>query len=140
VKVAFETLYRRVMAGHVESASALPPGKHPEFLEAILLAEDSEKAKIDRLAMNELLIAVARDETLHAFSIQLRYLRGRTSRHYFAALLGSDSLASPLDAAILSNLLMGIDHSCIGLGAAARLDVLHRGLQEIEKLLAIAAD
>jgi hypothetical protein len=90
--------------------------------------------------MNELLIAVARDETLHAFSIQLRYLRGRTSRHYFAALLGSDSLASPLDAAILSNLLMGIDHSCIGLGAAARLDVLHRGLQEIEKLLAIAAD
>jgi hypothetical protein len=94
---------------------------------------------MDRLAMNELLIAVARDEMLHAFSIQLRYLRGRTSRHYFAALLGSDLLASPLDAAILSNLLMGIDHRCIGLDAATRLKVLHRGLQEIANLLTPAA-
>jgi hypothetical protein len=34
---------------------------------------------------------------------------------------------------------MGIDHGCIGLEAAARLEVLHRGLQEIETLLTAAA-
>jgi DNA-binding transcriptional regulator YbjK len=135
VKIAFETIYSRVMVSTVEGVSASPRGKHAEYLEAILAAENTHEARMYRLAMSELLVAVARDETLNAFAIQIRYLRGRTSKRRLAALLGQDVPVSSLDAALLSDMMMGIECDSIGLDEDAKRNILRRGLQQIENLL-----
>ncbi|MET0364819.1 MAG: TetR/AcrR family transcriptional regulator [Sphingobium sp.] len=101
IRGTFEMLYARVVANtdfSPVSAGSLPPS-HP--------AETPPNTAPLILAMEELIVAVARDPAYASFAPQLRYLRGRSSGRILQAAVGNDHTVSPLDAALYSSLLSG---------------------------------
>jgi hypothetical protein len=83
-------------------------------------------------AMEELILAVARDPGLRDFGPQLRYLRGRSSSLQLALQLGPEASISPLDAAIYSSMISGQRRALIGLPEAE----IHAGLDAADALVA----
>lgn len=130
MEIAFERIYRRGMGRGLE-----PVSDYAVYRDMVLEEEDASDTMMSRLAMNELLVAVARDETLQGFAAQLRYLRGRTSRHFLTALFGAPDAHSPLEAALFSNVTFGMGRSHSVLDRDARRAALHRDSGEIEALL-----
>lgn len=137
LRVAFETIYRLVVPVSVEEGLVVPPGDSTQVIE--------EMARVQlaggyRLAIDELLIAVARDPGLRPFAAQLRYLRGRTSVAYLRALVGGARDVSPLDAALLSDFSMGQGRACVGLDPEAAHAYIRQGLGELLAVLEKGAD
>jgi len=110
VRAAFEMVYRQA-AG----SSAMDPSP-------IVIADDALAERLayfqrdtsSLLALDELILAVARDPQLASFIPQLRYLRGRTSATLMPAIAGGGRRGSPLDHALLSATISGLRQACIG--------------------------
>lgn len=126
-QVAFETIYRNI-TDHVRET--LKPRLDRD--EAILAWKDFSSQPSTLVAIEELILAVARDPALAGFGPQLRYLRGRTSGLQLAALLGGNAQVSPLDMAIYSSLVGGQRRAMIGRPPAE----IHASLDETERLIA----
>ena len=99
IEAAFEGLY----SANVERMQAGPGAG------AIHGAQDVVSGIIQLLrtgtsarGSNELFVAVARDASLRQFGLQLRYLRGRTSRSTLQGLLGPDRAVGIVEAALFS--------------------------------------
>lgn len=103
---AFDALYRRAAAKTAGELADLP-AMQPKVL-VHELAETVVRKFAGSLGLDELLLACARNPALRPFGGHLRYLRGRTSRHYLAALLGPARPIHHIDAAILSSFLVGV--------------------------------
>ncbi|WP_241127741.1 TetR/AcrR family transcriptional regulator [Novosphingobium terrae] len=106
-RLAFDTIYSRLV---------MPLEAH----EADLSRGQIHVSR--RLAMEELMLAVARESTSQSFASQLRYLRGRTSGRILQDMLGMEVTVSPLDAAIFSDLLSGMQRAGIDLSQPGDLD------------------
>lgn len=137
IQLAFEMVYRRAMVRNDEPAPVAIRSRkdYEDFRQRTIGREDSPEMLLSRLALHELLVAVARDNTLKGFAAQLRYLRGRTSRNYLAMLLGPEEAGSPFEAALLSNISFGRSRACIGLTPAERLAARARDLDQVDRLL-----
>lgn len=113
LRAAFEMIYRRVSASYPGGAAAAGTGE-----EGIQLLERMSKENFTSaglLALDELLIAAARDPALKPLSAPLRYLRGQTSGGVLAAMIGGGQRTSPLDAALFSSLSTGQRRACLGM-------------------------
>ncbi|MEO7470291.1 MAG: TetR/AcrR family transcriptional regulator [Sphingobium limneticum] len=133
IQAAFEVIYHRVMDRNLTAHS--DEDGYAQYRERSLAAVDSPQRAMGRQALNELLVAVARDDTLKGFAAELRYLRGRTARRFLEALLGRDDAGSPLEAALVSNLLFGIGHCYMGLDEAGKRRATERDLGLLETLI-----
>lgn len=134
MRIAFETVYRRVMKPNIEP----DPAARQEQGDYGQAAQDGEAARdlaMSRIAMNELILAVARDESLQGYAAQLRYLRGQTSRNVLAKLFGGEDAGSPLEAALMSNISFGRSRAYIGLTEAERNEARARDLAQVDALL-----
>ncbi|HEX7873728.1 MAG TPA: TetR/AcrR family transcriptional regulator [Sphingobium sp.] len=120
IRGTFEMLYTRVVANtdfSPVSAGGLPPS-HP--------METQPNTAPLILAMEELIVAVARDPAYSAFAPQLRFLRGRSSGRILQAALGSEHAVSPLDAALYSAFLSGQGRANSGMNEAAFSAMIRR--------------
>jgi len=137
VQGAFEMVYRRVMVRNDEPKPATIRSRkdYEDFRQRAIGREDSPEIALNRVALHELLVAVARDSTLQGFAKQLRYLRGRSSRNYLWVLLGSEEAGSPLEAALLSNISFGRGRGYIGLTQSERRAARARDLDQVDRLL-----
>lgn len=131
VHAAFDTIYHRLAS----------PGSEPHHEPAdpgiaqILPALTGEQMNLsDRLAIEELMLAVAREEDFRPFAPQLRYLRGRTSGRVLQMMAGDDVTISPLDAAVFSDLVSGMQRAGINLSAQ---DKANSGRDHLARLLAL---
>lgn len=132
VRAAFEAIYQRAAGPYLE----LPlPDQSARSIEQIMPQLTGEQMHApDRLAFEELMLAVARTPDLQSFAPQLRYLRGRTSGRILQR-MASDAIAiSPLDAALFSDLLSGMQRSVIHLSPQDRAG---SGRQHIERLICL---
>lgn len=102
VRAAFDAIYRRVT-----QPQAVKEPDTAGWAEPLVAWLDFPSQPRRLAAMEELMLAVARDPDLRDFGPQLRYLRGRSSRVQLATLLGADAPISPLDAALYSSLVSG---------------------------------
>lgn len=109
VRAAFETIYRAIV-----ERSSIQPEELPGRDEVVGRWRRSAIQSSNYAALEELMLAVARDADLREFGPQMRYLRGRTSGIHLAALLGPEVSISPLDAAIYSSLMSGQQRALIG--------------------------
>ncbi|MFT3964768.1 MAG: TetR family transcriptional regulator [Sphingobium sp.] len=96
VRSTFEMLYSRITRR--PSRGSIDPSQR---------ASDLQDARPLLYAMEELVVAVARDPAYAPFIPQLRYLRGRSSGPILQSMLGTDREVSPLDAALYSSFLAG---------------------------------
>jgi AcrR family transcriptional regulator len=104
LRATFETIYARASPPSPGERAALPEGDRPGLIRELVWLGRSLPSK---LATDELILAAARDGSLTPFAVQLRYLRGATTRHYLQAMLGRDRAISSLDAALLSGFTQG---------------------------------
>jgi AcrR family transcriptional regulator len=109
VRAAFEMVYREATAAAIISPARLDL-TDDQIVEALIGFQGGAGSL---LALDELLLAVARDPSLSGFIPQLRYMRGRTSAALLPALANSQT-GSPLDHALLSAIFSGLRQSCIG--------------------------
>jgi AcrR family transcriptional regulator len=137
VQGAFEMVYRRVMVRDDEPKPATIRSRkdYEDFRQRSLGREDSPEIALNRVALHELLVAVARDNTLKGFAKQLRYLRGRSSRNYLSMLLGPEEAGSPLEAALLSDISFGRGRGYIGLTPFERRAARAGDLDQVDRLL-----
>lgn len=133
--LAYETVYWRAMGQDVAPVSGISGKDYEDLREATLGAEETPEMALSRLAMNELILAVARDSTLKGLAPTLRYLRGRKSRNYLAVILGSTEDVSPLEAAMLSDVAFARSRGYFGMTAADRMAARERDLDEIDAFL-----
>ncbi len=108
-RAAFEAIYRRVVP--TEHGVPTPIIDPQGTIDA--MAEYPVRSVQER-AIEELLVAAAREADLKPFVPQLRYLRGRTSGLLLQALLGEDRPISPLDAALFSGFIASLRRTCLG--------------------------
>lgn len=130
VRIAFEMIYRRTVALGSQPSDEGDAGLALEATPATL---NSPRAMLS--AMDELLLAVARDPSLRSFVPQMRYWRGRTSGKMLQAMLGPDRLPSRLDAALFSGLASGMRKWCLGLDPAATDTHGQHVLDQLDRLL-----
>jgi AcrR family transcriptional regulator len=135
LQVAFETIYQRVMRMHIGDAAPRTGTAYADYRREIFAFEDSPDVIASRLALNELLVAVARDETFKDVAAQLRYLRGRASRSFLVALLGEGTPDSALEAALCSDIIFGMRRGQIGQDAIAARTTREQDLTQLESLL-----
>lgn len=131
VRAAFEMVYRRISGN---DGTDLPPLRlsDEQIIERIS-GYQGDPASL--LALNELLLAAARDPSLSTFVPQLRYLRGRTSRTMLSAIAGRHELGSPLDHALLSAFVSGQRQACIGLSPEDTRTLVERSLATLFRSL-----
>lgn len=99
LQAAFEVIYRRIVPQTPgDPATVAISGRE----EAFVRLDVGFPARQNLLGAEELTVAAARDPAFAAFSVQLRYLRGRSSGRFLQALLGPDRPIAPIDAAIFS--------------------------------------
>lgn len=133
VKGAFEAIYQRAASPYHEAAETTMTDGSAEQVEQLMPKLTGEYISIsNRLAFEELTLAVARDPNFQPFAPQLRYLRGRTSGQVLHKTLGAKTAISPDDAALFSNLLSGMQRAGISLSPAQRAQ---SGRAHIERLL-----
>lgn len=132
VRAAFDVIYQRLAAPHQEPlASARPQSDLARKLPALT----GEKMRLsNRLAIEELMLAVARDPALQAFAPRLRYLRGHTSGQVMRMMAGPEISVSHLDAALFSDLLSGMQRAGIDFSPQAKAST---GRAHLDALLAM---
>lgn len=134
-QIAFETLYRRAMGEFLDPNHFHSMQDYAEYRSRIMAEKELHEKALSRPILIELFIAAARDTTLIGSVAHLRYLRGRTSRNLITALLGDDEFVSPLEAALISNLIFGLSRRRIGLELAESFALADCELRQIEVLL-----
>uniref|UniRef100_UPI003A8B65B2 TetR/AcrR family transcriptional regulator n=1 Tax=Sphingomonas sp. GlSt437 TaxID=3389970 RepID=UPI003A8B65B2 len=133
--LAYETVYWRTMGQDLAPVPGISGKEYEDLREATLGAEETPEMALSRLAMNELILAVARDSALKGLAANLRYFRGRKSRTYLAVILGSTENISALEAAMLSDLAFARSRGYFGMNAADRMAARERDLDEIDAFL-----
>lgn len=103
VQVGYGGLYINAVSRLRAQTSVLPSGRETVVGIANFLAENSGSRGIDALHL-----AVARDPALHQFGLQLRYLRGSTSRSLLQMLLPDRPSQGHLEPALLSGFLSSL--------------------------------
>lgn len=137
VRAAFDVIYQRLAApAHEEPTDAEPTsaisGKLPALTgEAMHLS--------NRLAIEELMLAVARDKALRPFGPRIRYLRGHTSGQVMQMIAGPEVHVSHLDAALFSDLLSGMQRAGIDLSSKDRASVGRQHLSNLLDMLGLPA-
>ncbi|MGK6353991.1 TetR family transcriptional regulator [Sphingomonas sp. DT-207] len=106
LNAAFEAIYQWLVPPTTEERPSILD-QDADSLRASLRSSPPEQ-RAWMLALEELMLAVARDPERRTFAAQLRYLRGRTSGRVLSILLGDRSV-SPLDAALFSSFSLGIE-------------------------------
>lgn len=130
-RAAFEMIYRRLVPAATQ-AEAEPAGNAAAAIEEIA---GYHRGSPSLLAIEELLVATARDPQLELFRPQLRYLRGRTSRRLLQALLGGHRTLSPVDAALFSSFGTGQRRACLGATPDETDGFVREGLSRLRSLL-----
>ncbi|WP_052505504.1 TetR family transcriptional regulator [Novosphingobium sp. P6W] len=132
MEAAFEGLY----SANLERMQAGPGGA------AIYGAQDVVSGIVHLLrtgasarGSNELFVAVARDASLRQFGLQLRYLRGRTSRSMLQGLLGPDRPVGIVEAALFSGFTASLIRSFADAGAKLPEDAIRGELESVIALL-----
>ncbi|MFC0205509.1 TetR family transcriptional regulator [Novosphingobium soli] len=131
VRAAFETIYRRTVASSAPGDLAQEGPDQPSEFDP--LPPHSPEALL--CAMDELLLAVARNPSLRPFAPQLRYWRGRTSGKVLEAMLAPDRVVSPRDAALFSAMVAGMRKWSLGLDEGAATDHRKRCMAQVAALL-----
>ncbi|WP_343616127.1 TetR family transcriptional regulator [Novosphingobium sp.] len=135
VKAAFEAIYQRAASPYHKEPDTAAPGTE-ESLEQLIPKLTGEHISVsNRLAFEELALAVARDPNFQPFAPQLRYLRGRTSRQVLDLLMGSTAAISPDDAALFSDFLSGMQRAGITLPPAERARSGRAHIERLHRLL-----
>lgn len=106
LNAAFEAIYQWLVPPTTDDRPSILD-QDADSLRASLRSSPPEQ-RAWMLALEELMLAVARDPERRTFAAQLRYLRGRTSGRVLSVLLG-DRPVSPLDAALFSSFSLGIE-------------------------------
>jgi AcrR family transcriptional regulator len=136
LRAAFEVTYRRTVSHVGEDGAPSVRGKDAKRAEAdAILALSAPLPHL--LALDELFIAVARDPELKAFAAQLRYLRGQTSRGFLQAMVGPDRSVSPLDAALMSDVGVGMQRACVGMAEDEAKPFLRQGFETLLTALGV---
>ena len=104
--VAFEAIYRQSVRRTENEWAASPKMRLHDVIHE--LASEAVGDPLHHIARDELLVACIHEPGLRSLGTQLRYLRGRNSRHYVDALLGENRCAAPGDAAVFSSFMMGL--------------------------------
>ena len=104
LQAAFEAIYRR-STPETDQEMEQNPAFAREAAQTVL--DRNFPVRADLLASHELIVAAARDATYQAFSVKLRYQRGRSGMRFLRAFLGPDRPIAAMDAAIFSALLAG---------------------------------
>lgn len=120
VSAAFEAIYQRAALPRRDAQDHDAPHDADSIAQLIPKLTGEHMSLTRRLAFEELTLAVARDPNFQPFGPQLRYLRGRTSGQVLQMIAGPDVTISPLDAALFSNLLSGMQRAGIELSASSR--------------------
>ena len=103
VQIGYGDLYIKSVSRLRAQTSILPSGGATVVGIASFLAENAGSRGIDALHL-----AVARDPALRQFGLQLRYLRGSTSRSLLAMLLPDRPPSGHLEPALLSSFLSSL--------------------------------
>lgn len=106
MQVGYEALYMQAVARLRAQTAALPSGDLSLGGIADFMAASSGNIGIDALHL-----AVARDPALRQFGLQLRYLRGETSRALYRMLLPLRPEPCHLESALLSAFLASLSRS-----------------------------
>ncbi|GGE00459.1 hypothetical protein GCM10011529_03340 [Polymorphobacter glacialis] len=109
-RAAFELIYRQTvgLGGKIEDPAAMTA-------DALTAHYGRYKSSGHLLpALDELLVAVARDPSLKAFAPQLRYWRGRSSHDLLLANMGPGRLVSSVDTALFSSFGSGCRRAFMG--------------------------
>ncbi|WHO39858.1 TetR family transcriptional regulator [Sphingobium sp. AP49] len=136
VRAAFEMIYRKVVA----SGGWTPPPEAAIMTDEELFARYSNPPpRNDRIlpALDELMLAAARDADLRDFAPQLRYRRGRTSGGLLRAILGRD--ISPLEAALFSGFVSGHRKTCFSMTAGEAAQAGARAMLDLRTMLGTTA-
>jgi AcrR family transcriptional regulator len=135
VRAAFEAIYQRLAAPQEDPQEPPQDSGATGTLGQIMPGLTGERMKLgDRLAIEELMLTVARQDSFQPFAPQLRYLRGRTSGHVLRVMAGGNVTVSPLDAAIFSDLISGMQRAGISLSPQ---DKASQGRAHLSHLLAL---
>ncbi len=136
VRAAFEMIYRKA----VESGGGTVPEAAILTDEQLLARYSNPPPRNDRIlpAIDELMLAAARDDNLRDFAPQLRYRRGRTSGGLLRAILGRD--VTPLEAAIFSGFISGQRKTCFGLTPAEAAKAGAQTMLDLRTMVRAAAD
>jgi len=129
VRAAFNTIYRRLT-----EVSREGPVEQVERSEWTAAWRDFSSQPRRLAAMEELMLAVARDPELRDFAPQLRYLRGRSSGLQLQAQLEPGARISPLDAALYSSMISGQRRALIGRPEAEMHDSLDQAARIVARL------
>ena len=105
LQAGFESVYLDAVARFRERRPSIAAGDTGAALDAVA---DLLAASLGGRGMDALCLAVARDPALEAFGLQLRYMRGTTSRGLLALLRPEMDAPSHLEAALLSAFLTGV--------------------------------
>jgi AcrR family transcriptional regulator len=106
MQLGYEALYIKAVTRLRAQTAALPSGGQSLGGIADFIAASSGNSGIDALHL-----AVARDPALRQFGLQLRYLRGETSRGLFGMLLPQRPEPGHLEAALLSAFLSSLSRN-----------------------------
>lgn len=106
MQLGYEALYIKAVSRLRAQTAALPSGGQSLGGIADFIAASSGSGGVDALHL-----AVARDPALRQFGLQLRYLRGETSRALFGMLLPQRSEPGHLEAALLSAFLSSLSRN-----------------------------
>lgn len=105
LQAGFEATYARAIDGLKSRTDAVPPTDPGAALDGIA---DFLAGSLGGRGMDALHLVVARDPALRPFGLQLRYLRGVTSRHLLTMLQPDRPHPTHLEAAILSAFLSSL--------------------------------
>jgi AcrR family transcriptional regulator len=125
VRAAYEACYARLTRS--EDGAARFAGLEEDA--ALRLAAGMYYSR--QLAIEELMLVSARDDTLRPFMPQLRYLRGRTARLLLQVMVGPARPISALDSALFSTFSMGMMRACIGMEDADRQAYMERMIRSL---------
>lgn len=130
MRVGYEGLYMQAVTRLRAQTATLPSGNQSLGGIADFLAVSSGNGGIDALHL-----AVARDPALRQFGLQLRYLRGETSRTLFAMLLPDRPEPGHLESALLSAFLASLSRSRLDCTAEHARAVMRVALEDLMALL-----
>lgn len=130
IQIGYEGLYMQAVARLRAQTATLPSGDLSLGGIADFMATSSGNIGIDALHL-----AVARDPALRQFGLQLRYLRGETSRALYGMLWPRRPEPGHLESALLSAFLASLSRSHIDCTADQSRAALRIALEDLTALL-----
>lgn len=132
LQAGFQSVYLDAVARFRERKPSIPAGNSGAALDAVA---DLLAASLGGRGMDALCLAVARDPGLEAFGLQLRYMRGATSRGMLALLRPDVPDPTHLEAALLSAFLTAIGRRLADVRSEEAAPVIRRDVAAMIELL-----